>query len=220
MQEPTAASASVPVAPTLPFGEPTPLGLLGLAIGCAALVPVAFGWLPVTDPAKMAMAFKTVAWFCLVFGAGCQFLAGIMNLANKNTLGGTLLTTFSFNWVMNYWALDQLSQGKVPDGTIILAVDVAFIVVFLVLTYAFGFFSKLLFLFLVDIDVLYVLRIARHFTAPLSGTWNALGFGVGVATVALAALALYIAFALLVNPSAGRAVFPVPGPLFKAKLPA
>ena len=34
--------------------------------------------------------FKTVAWFCLVFGGGCQFLAGIMNLANKNTLGGTL----------------------------------------------------------------------------------------------------------------------------------
>ena len=209
-----------PVASVVPtFGEPTPLGLLGLAIGCAALVPIAFGMLP-ADPVKMGLAFKTAAWFCLVFGAGCQFLAGVMNLANKNTLGGTLLTTFSFNWVMNYWALDQLSQGKVPDATVILSVDVAFLVVFLVLTYAFGFFSKLLVVFLLDIDVLYVLRIARHFTVPLSGSWNALGMGVGVATVVLAALALYIAFALLVNPSAGRPVFPVPGPLFKAKLPA
>lgn len=113
---------------------------------------------------------------------------------------GALLTTFSFNWVMNWWALDQLSQGKVPDGTIILAVDVAFIVVFVVLTYAFGFFSKLLFLFLLDIDVLYVCRIARHFLVPLSGGWNALGTGIGVATVVLAGLALYISFALLVNP--------------------
>src|ERR1035437_9319766 len=128
------------------FGEPTPLGLLGLAIGCAALVPVAFGVLP-KEPAALAMTLKTAAWFCLLFGAGCQFLAGIMSLANKNTLGGTLLTTFSFNWVMNWWALDQLSQGKVPDAKIILAVDVAFVVIFLALTYAFAFYSKLLFLF-------------------------------------------------------------------------
>lgn len=219
MQELTIAPISTLPAAVLPFGEPTPLGLLGLAIGCASLVPIAFGWLP-TDPGKMAMAFKTAAWFCLVFGAGCQFLSGIMNLANKNTLGGTLLTTFSFNWVMNYWALDQLSQGKVPDSSVILAVDVAFLVVFVVLTYAFGFFSKLLFLFMLDIDILYVLRLARHFTTPLSGTWNALGVGVGFATTVLAALALYISFALLVNPSAGRPVFPVAGPLFKPKLPA
>lgn len=210
------APSATPAPQTLPFGEPTPLGLLGLAIGCAALVPVAFGKIP-TDPAQMAMAFKTVAWFCLVFGAGCQFLAGVMNLANKNTLGGTLLTTFSFNWVMNWWALDQLSQGKVPNGTIILAVDIAFVVVFVVLTYAFGFFSKLLFLFLLDIDVLYVFRIARHFLPPMSSGWNTLGLGIGVSTVILAGLALYIAFALLVNPSAGHAVFPVPGPLFKPR---
>lgn len=212
MQEPVAAS---PVS-TLPFGEPTPLGLLGLAIGCAALVPIAFGMLP-ADPGKAAMALKTAAWFCLAFGAGCQFLAGIMNLANKNTLGGTLLTTFSFNWVMNYWALDQLSQGKVPDGTIILAVDLAFVIVFVVLTYAFGFFSKLLFLFLLDIDVLYLLRIVRHFLAPASSGWQTLGFGIGISTVLLAGLALYISFALLVNPSAGHPVFPVPGPLFKPR---
>ena len=205
-----------PPVSTLPFGEPTPLGLLGLAIGCAALVPIAFGMLP-TDPVKMGLAFKTAAWFCLVFGAGCQFLAGVMNLANKNTLGGTLLTTFSFNWVMNWWALDQLSQGKVPDSSVILAVDLAFIVVFFVLTYAFGFFSKLLFLFLLVIDVLYLLRIARHFTTPLTAIWVTLGQGVGAATVLLAGIALYIAFALLVNPAAGRPVFPVPGPLFKAK---
>jgi succinate-acetate transporter protein len=204
--------------PPAVFGEPTPLGLLGLSIGCAALVPVAFGWLP-AEPAKMAMFFKTAAWFCLLFGAGGQFLAGVMSLANKNTLGGTLLTTFSFNWVMNWWALDELSQGRVVDGSIVLSVDLAFILIFLVLTYAFGFFSKLLFFFLVDIDVLYVLRIARHFTTPLSDSWKLLGTGVGIATIVLMLIALYISFALLVNPSAGRAVFPTSGPMFKATPP-
>lgn len=214
MQQPANVPAAAPT-----FGEPTPLGLLGLAIGCAALIPIAFGAVP-ADPVKAAMAFKTAAWFCLLFGAGCQFLAGVMNLANKNTLGGTLLTTFSFNWVMNWWALDQASQGKLVDGTVVLSVDVAFLLIFVVLTYAFGFYSKLLFFFLLDIDALYVLRIARHFTTPLSGAWSTMGVGVGVCTVVLAGLAVYISFALLVNPAAGRAVFPVSGPMFKAATPS
>ena len=194
------------------FGEPTPLGLLGLSIGCAALVPVAFGMLP-RDPAAAAMALKTAAWFCLLFGAGCQFLAGMMSLANKNTLGGTLLTTFSFNWVMNWWVLDQLSQGKVPDPSIGLAVDFAFIVIFVVLTYAFGFFSKLLFVFLLDIDLLYVLRIGRHF-APTAA--SSLNFGIGLATIGLGVIALYISLAILLNGAAGRALMPMGGPLFKS----
>ena len=213
MQAPAAA------APPPVFGEPTPLGLLGLSIGCAALVPIAFNLIP-ADPLKAAMMLKTAAWFCLLFGAGGQFLAGIMCLANKNTLGGTLFTTFSFNWVYNWWVLDSLSTGKVPDGTVGLCVDIAFIVIFVVLSYAFGFYSKLLFAFLVDIDLLYVFRIGRHFADPGSGAWGALSIGIGIATIGLIALALYIAFALLVNPAAGRPIFPMPGPMFAAKPPA
>lgn len=211
MSSPTEQPGSA--APALPFGEPTPLGLLGLAIGCASLVPIAFGWLP-KDLAALQMTMRTAAWMCLLFGAGCQFLAGMMSLANKNTLGGTLLTTFSFNWVFNWWVLDQASQGRAVDPQVGLAVDVAFVVIFLVLTYAFGFFSKLLFVFLLDIDLLYVLRIWKHFADP--GFGRALGLGIGVATIMLAAIALYIALALLLNPAAGRVVLPMGGPLFKA----
>ena len=213
------SAPATPNAPSVPFGEPTPLGLLGLSIGCAALVPIAFGWLP-TDPAKLPMFFKTASLFCLFFGAGGQLLAGLMSLANKNTLGGTLFTCFAFNWVMNWWALDEASQGRVADGSIVLSVDIAFIVIFVVLTYAFGFYSKLLFFFLVDIDLLYVLRISRHFTTPGGDAWKLLGTGVGLTTIALIAIALYISFALLVNPAAGRAIFPSPvGPMFKPTPP-
>ena len=204
--------------PTLPFGEPTPLGLLGLSIGCGALLPIAFGMVP-SDPARAAAMFATASWFCLLFGAGCQFLAGIMSLANKNTLGGTLLTTFSFNWVMNWYALSEASQGRMVDPTVGFAVDVTFIVIFLVLTYAFGFYSKLLFFFLVDIDVLYLLRIVRHLLGHGHALSPALGMGVAVATLVLMGIALYISFALLVNPAAGRAVFPASGPMFKATPP-
>jgi len=195
------SSASVATSP--PFAEPTPLGLLGLAVGCAALTPIAFG------VALTPSALETAAWFCLLFGGGGQFLAGVLALANKNLLGGTLFTTFSFNWVMNFWVLRELAAGRPPDGSVVMAVDVCFLVIFVVLTYAFGFVSKILVLFLLDIDVLYALRIARAALHAAS-----LGPFVGVCTVLLALVALWIAFAMLVNVTAGRTVFALPGPLF------
>src|SRR5512143_175325 len=57
--------------------DPTPMGLLGLAIGCAALTPIAFG--KSLTPAGL----ETAAVFCLLFGAGCQAFAGLLNLANR-----------------------------------------------------------------------------------------------------------------------------------------
>ena len=193
-------------APNPVFAESTPLGLLGLAVGCAALTPIAFGVVFTPD------ALRTAAWFCLLFGGGGQLLAGLMALANKNQLGGTLFTTFAFNWIMNWWALTELASGRIPNASIVLSVDVCFLVIFLVLTYAFGFFSKLLVAFLLDIDLLYVLRIARELThIPV------LGKLVAVCTVVLAAIALWIAFAMLVNPVSGRDIFKMPGPAFTPK---
>jgi len=191
-----------------PFAEPTPLGLLGLAVGCAALVPIAMGHS--LTPAGM----RTAAIYCLLFGAGGQFLAGAMALANKNLLGGTLFTTFSFNWVVNWWTLDGLAAGRAPDPLIVLAVDVAFLVVFCVLTYAFAFHSALLCAFLADIDLLFAARIAKHVTGV-----EALAWVIAACTVALIGIALWIAFAILVNPTAGRAVFAMPGPLLRAAPP-
>lgn len=202
---------SAPAPASAPFAEPTPLGLLGLSIGCAALLPIALN----VPSALNASGLQTAAWFCLLFGAGGQLLAGLMSLANKNMLGGTLFTTFSFNWVMNWWALSSLAEGKAPNTSIVLSVDVTFLIIFVVMAYAFGHFSKLLFAFLFDIILLYVFRIAKELThAPEFGT------AIAVTTIALMAIALYIAFAMILNPTTGRALLPVPGPLFKPATPA
>jgi uncharacterized protein len=187
------------------FAEPTPLGLIGLAIGCAALTPIAFGFR--LTPAGL----RTAAVFCLLFGAGCQLLAGLMSFVNHNLYGGTLFTAFAFNWMLNWWVLDALAKGFVPDPVIVHATEVASLVVFVVLTYGFGFFSKLLFAFLLDIDLLYACKAGN----ALAGT-RALDLPIAVLTVGLGALSLWIAFALLINPTAGKALFPVAGPLFVA----
>lgn len=190
------------------FAEPTPMGLIGLAIGCAALAPIALG-LTLT-PA----ALKTAAMLCLLFGGGCQFLAGVMSLANKNLYGGTLFTAFAFNWVMNWWMLNAIAGGVMPDHAVLLSADICFLLIFAAMTYGFGFFSGLLFLFLLVIDLMYVFKII----AGLTGT-AALGLPIAALTILLGLLALWIAFALLLNPVTGRRLFWFPGPVFKPSLP-
>lgn len=187
------------------FAEPTPLGLIGLAIGCASLLPVAFG-------VKLGPAgLETAAVFCLLFGGGCQLLAGLMNYANKNLLGGTVFTAFAFNWALNAWALWSLSRGVVPDHATVLATEAASLLLFVPLTYAFGFHSSLLFAFLLDIDVLYALKLLRGY-----GHVSGLELPIAVTTLLLGAIALWIALAQLVNPVVKKPLFRVPGPLFKA----
>jgi succinate-acetate transporter protein len=203
----TAAPVAAP-AVDLKFADPTALGLFGLAIGCAALLPIAFGM----KSAQTADALRTTAILCLLFGGGCQFLAGLMSFANKNMLGGTLLTTFSFNWVMNWWALDGLVNGKPPSAAIVLAVDLCFLVIFFAMTYAFAFYSRLLVMFLVDIDLIYVLRITRELTHAQA----ALAMPIAIATLVLMALALYIAVALVLVNASGKSLLPMGGPLLGA----
>ena len=174
--------------------DPTPMGLLGLAIGCAALTPIAFG--KSLTPAGL----ETAAVFCLLFGAGCQLFAGLLNLVNRNLYGGTLFLTFAFNWVVNAWALHSLAKGFVPDPTVIFATEAAFLVIFVLISWGFGHFSSLLFVFLLDIDLLYVLKVAGHLLDT-----RAFAIPIALLTVGLAVIALWIAFALLLNPVTGTA---------------
>jgi succinate-acetate transporter protein len=194
-------------AATKRFGEPSALGLFGLAVGCAALLPAAFG----VEGALSPEALRTAAWFCLLFGGACQFLSGLLSFANGNALGGTLLTAFSFNWVMNFWALTELADGRVPSAAVMVAVDACFLPIFLVMTWAFAYSSKLFVALLLDIDLLYALRIARDVLHTDTS------FLIGCCTVVLLLLALYIAFAVMLFEATGRLVLPVPGPLFAKK---
>jgi len=74
------------------FAEPTPLGLIGLSIGCATVTPIAFGFR--LTPADL----RTAAVLCLLFGAGCQFLSGMMSFVNRNLYGGTRSNAVALNW--------------------------------------------------------------------------------------------------------------------------
>ena len=188
----------------LPLADPTALGLIGLAVGCAALTPIALG-LTLT-PA----ALKTAAVFCIAFGGCCQLIAGLGSFVNRNVFGGTLLTAFSFNWFINGWILFSVASGTMPDHTVLLATDLAFLLVFVVMTWGFAYFSAFLAVLLLDIDLMYVFKVV----AALTGT-HALNLPIAACTILLGLLALWIVFAMLINPTAGRAVFKLGGPVLK-----
>ena len=186
-----------------PFGNPAPLGLLGLAIACAAFVPSTLGLS--LDP----MGLKTAAVFAILFGCGCQLLAGLMEFANKNSFGGTIFTCFSFLWAKNAWVFISFSKGQIPDHNIGLTVDILLFVIFCVLTYGFGFFSKIMFLFLFVIDLLYVCLIIKGVTH--TAFLNPVVAGLNMA---MGGIGLWIALAALINPLCGKNLFYIPGPMF------
>ncbi len=185
------------------LGNPTPLGLLGLAIAAGALTPVAFGW------SVSAAALKTVAIYAVLFGAGCQMLSGLMNFINKNMFGGTIFTAFSFLWAYNAWSLYSVANGLVPDHVVGLAVEMVMLVIFVVLTYGFGFFSSVLFAFLLDIDLIFVARIIKSVTGTA-----AMNVPIAVLNVVMLVIALWLAFGSLINPIAGRPLFSIGKPVF------
>ncbi len=192
------------------FGNPAPLGLLGLSIGCAALVPVALG-VSVTPE-----ALTSGAAHALLFGGACQLLAGLMMFGNKNGFGGTVFTCFAFLWAMNAWTLHGLAQGRVPDHAVGLSVEIVLLAIFAALTWGFGHFSKALFAFLATVDLLFVLRLARS----LTGT-RAVDVPIGLATALLGAIGLWLALGALLHPIVGRPIFGVGAPVFFApKAPA
>ena len=193
------------------FGNPAPLGLLGLAVSCAALTPIAFGY-GVTPQGKiMHPVFATVATFVLFFGFGTHLLTGLMDYANKNVYGGTIFTTFSFNWLITALSLYAIAYKIHIDHHIILATEVVLLVVFLFLTYGFGFFSKALFVFLLDIDLLYACKLLKGFTGS-----SAFNIPIGIFTVLLGLIGLWLALAGLINPITGKSFFPVGTPMFFA----
>lgn len=186
------------------FGNPAPMGLLGLAIASFALVPISFGYGATRE------GLLTAAVYALLFGCGCQLLTGLMDFANKNAFGGAIFTTFAFMWAKNAWELYSLANGLVPSGQINFVIDVVLLVVFVVLAYGFGFFSLTLFVFLLDINAMYVVKIVKHLTHT-----TMLDVPLGILLALLGAIALWITFASLINPAAGRMIFREFGPVFK-----
>lgn len=190
------------------FGNPAPLGLLGLAVSCAAITPIAFGMI---KGEEMSSALLTAGIFVLFFGFGTHLITGIMDFANKNAYGGTIFTAFAFNWMVSAITYFAIAFNYPVNHTVILATEVILMAVFVWLTYGFGFFSTALFLFLFDIDLLFACKLIKGFAHTA-----ALDIPIALFTVFLGLIGLWLALAGLINPITGKDFFPVGKPVFLA----
>ena len=92
------------------LANPTPIGLMGLAFGCAALAPSELGLTDVSNP---------VIWIWMLLTAGVlQIYAGAADLINRNLLGATAFTIYGTLWLISAWQLGA-SPASGPSDVLV-----------------------------------------------------------------------------------------------------
>jgi hypothetical protein len=175
-----------------PIGSPLPLGFFTVAIDNVLVSALEWGLLPVADRRAIAL---------IVFPAFIvQAIVGIFAIGARDSIAGTLMLSFATTWLV-----DALVFFFYPPGAA--AALGIFYVVFAVFL-AFMLASALLKRALAAVLAVAVPRFVIAGVAEVTGNpalWKAsavLGFF-------LAAVAMYTAFALLMEDSRGREVLPI-----------
>jgi succinate-acetate transporter protein len=175
-----------------PIGSPLPLGFFTVAIDNVLVSALQWGLLPAPD--RRAVALIVLPAFVV------QAIVGIFALGARDSIAGTLMLGFATTWLV-----DALVLYLDPPGAA--AALGIFYVVFSVFV-SFMLASALLKRALAAVLVVAAPRFLIAGIAELTGN-QALSDAGAVLGFLLAAVALYTAFALLLEDSRGREVLPI-----------
>ncbi|AWN16895.1 acetate uptake transporter family protein [Salinisphaera sp. LB1] len=182
-------------APTRQTADPAPLGLFATALPAWLLGMINAGWYP---PDNIGLLIAVV----FAFGGGAQVIAGCLEFVGGNTLGFTGFTAFGAFWWSLALYLLFFHKGVAPAfagwyfllfGTVSLALWLGALKE-----------SRALQFFFLNITVSFVLAAFGHWFD--SEICIVLG---GYATLMLAVVSIYLAFAAIVNGANDRIVLPV-----------
>lgn len=176
------------------FGNPTPIGLIGLAIGCMVLAPIEFGWTKGVDPQ---------AWRWMLMTAGVlQIYAGVVDLINKNILGATAFTVYGMLWVCNSWVT---SAGMPYDPMTKGFIYIVFLAMSLFILIGFMYVSMNLTVVLAEFNLIFIANILAFFIHDLH---QPMALIIGVLLVLVAIQSMWAAAGAVINPMVGRNMFP------------
>jgi uncharacterized protein len=175
-----------------PIGSPMPLGFFTVAIDSVLVSVLQWGLLPAAD--RQAVALIVFPAFVI------QVIAGIFAFGARDSIAATLMMSFATTWLVD--AL--IFYVNPPGATAALGI---FFVVFAVFA-AFMLASALPKRALAAVLAVAVPRFLVAGVADLAGS-HALSQAGAVLGFLLAAVALYTAFALLMEDSRGREVLPI-----------
>jgi succinate-acetate transporter protein len=175
-----------------PIGSPLPLGFFTVAIDNVLVSTLQWGLVPAIDRRAVAL---------IVFPAFIvQAIAGLFALGARDSIAGTLMLSFATTWL-----IDALVFYVYPPGAA--AALGVFYVVFAVFI-SFMLASALLKRAIVAVLAVAAPRFLISGVADISGNQPLAKAG-AVLGFLLAAVALYTAFALLLEDSRGREVLPI-----------
>jgi len=175
------------------LGNPTPIGLMGLALGCAALAPAELGWTEILDP-------KVWLWMMMTAGT-LQIYAGIIDLVNKNVLGATAFTVYGTLWLI---AGLQLGAQILGDPMVKVYIYIAFLCFTTFMTVGFMTVSLNLTIVFMEFIIIFLLEILSGFIPSLHPTATRL---VGVLHLLAALQVIWAAAGGVVNNILGKNFF-------------
>ena|GEM_PF-4423996 len=175
------------------LGNPTPIGLMGLAFGCAALAPAELGWTLVSDP-------RIWLWV-LVAGGVLQIWAGIVDLINHNVLGATAFTLYGSLWLISGM---QMGMGIQSDPMVKVYLYVFFLAFTMWMTVGFMTVSLNLTIVFLEFVAIFILEIAAGINPSLSHVTHPI---VGALHMAAAIQVVWAAAGGVLNNTLGRNLF-------------
>jgi succinate-acetate transporter protein len=175
-----------------PIGSPLPLGFFTVAIDNVLVSTLQWGLLPAADRRAIAL---------IVFPAFIvQAIVGIFAIGARDSIAATLMMSFATSWLVDALVFYLYPPGAAAALGIFYVVFAAFIGFMLV--------SALLKRALAAVLAVAVPRFLIAGVAEITGN-QALSQAGAVLGFLLAAVAMYTAFALLLEDSRGREVLPV-----------
>jgi succinate-acetate transporter protein len=175
-----------------PIGSPLPLGFFTVAIDNVLVSALQWGLLPITDRRAVAL---------IVFPAFIvQAIVGILALGARDSIAGTLMLSFATTWLVDALVFYVNPPGAAAALGMFYIVFAVF--VSLILT------SALLKRALAAVLAVAAPRFLIAGVADLTGSQQ-LAQTAAVLGFLLAAVAMYTAFALLMEDSRGREVLPI-----------
>ena len=175
-----------------PIGSPLPLGFFTVAIDNVLVSTLQWGVLPVADGRAVAL---------IVFPAFIvQAIAGLFALAARDSIAGTLMLSFATTWLIDALIFYVHPPGAAAALGMFYVVFAVFILFMLVSALA---KRAILAVLVVSVPRFLIAGIGDITgNQAISQAGAALGF-------LLAAVAMYTAFALLMEDSHGREVLPI-----------
>jgi succinate-acetate transporter protein len=175
------------------IGNPTPIGLMGLAFGCAALAPAELGWTLVNDP-------RIWLWV-LVAGGVLQVWAGVVDLVNHNVLGATAFTLYGSLWLISGAQMGFPFQG---DPMVKVYVYVFYLAFTAWMTVGFMTVSLNLTIVFLEFVLIFILEIAGGINPSLNHTIHPI---VGTLHLMAAIQVVWAAAGGVLNSKLGRNLF-------------